>query len=422
MYRLKTPITLHDVQIDGRYHNRWLPSSMSKLTGLKGLYLNHCKHLRQLPPAIGTLVLLEFLDIQGTQISFIPSLIGSLISLRCLRVPYIRNGEQNGDQTSDLDPRAISRLTKLEELVIKVVSYEDWCSNAENVMAMLASLEHLTNLQCSFPSSEILDRFLRRRSGRQFTSFQFFVGCPNSKRPQILEPFEYRICKYIRYDNSKHENTFSVSEILPQTHAVELVHFNDIEEISEVGKENLEQIRGLSLEQCNGIRTLIAGNENVARDESTLPNLEQLLSSESWIPFQIKGFDIEELPTFKNLFSQSGYSILTELQKLEIHSCMELEELIVTQIGEEVLPKLEVLLLANLPRFQFICTNTILRWSSLEQVNVYRCPLLKFLPFCKDKETNLRSIRGEQGWWNELMWRHKAQYQDIFLPSSDLTF
>ncbi|XP_029145191.1 probable disease resistance protein At1g61300 [Arachis hypogaea] len=256
---------------------RWLPSSMSKLTGLKGLYLNHCKHLRQLPPAIGTLVLLEFLDIQGTQISFIPSLIGSLISLRCLRVPYIRNGEQNGDQTSDLDPRAISRLTKLEELVIKVVSYEDWCSNAENVMAMLASLEHLTNLQCSFPSSEILDRFLRRRSGRQFTSFQFFVGCPNSKRPQILEPFEYRICKYIRYDNSKHENTFSVSEILPQTHAVELVHFNDIEEISEVGKENLEQIRGLSLEQCNGIRTLIAGNENVARDESTLPNLEQLL-------------------------------------------------------------------------------------------------------------------------------------------------
>ncbi|KAL4275216.1 hypothetical protein AHAS_Ahas20G0085000 [Arachis hypogaea] len=222
---------------------RWLPSSMSKLTGLKGLYLNHCKHLRQLPPAIGTLVLLEFLDIQGTQISFIPSLIGSLISLRCLRVPYIRNGEQNGDQTSDLDPRAISRLTKLEELVIKVVSYEDWCSNAENVMAMLASLEHLTNLQCSFPSSEILDRFLRRRSGRQFTSFQFFVGCPNSKQPQILEPFEYRICKYIRYDNSKHENTFSVSEILPQTHAVELVHFNDIEEISEVGKENLEQIR-----------------------------------------------------------------------------------------------------------------------------------------------------------------------------------
>ncbi|XLS91596.1 hypothetical protein HN51_067604, partial [Arachis hypogaea] len=287
--------------------------------------------------------------------------------------------------------------------------------------------------QLGFDNDEVVQVAVKFANNAQME--KFFVGCPNSKRPQILEPFEYRICKYIRYDNSKHENTFSVSKILPQTYVVELVHFNDIEEISEVGKENLEQICGLSLEECNGIRTLIVGNENGARDESTLPSLEKLLLNKLLLlncVFQaplhlgslskLKVLTLNNCPRLRTIFRNWAIQYLSELQKLEIHICMELEELIVTEIGEEVLPKLEVLLLDNLPRFLFICTNTILRRSSLEQVNVYRCPLLKFLPFCKDKETNLRSIRGEQGWWNELISRHKAQYQDIFLPSSELTF
>ncbi|MED6206981.1 hypothetical protein PIB30_031657 [Stylosanthes scabra] len=408
---------------------RQLPKSMSWLKGLKGLYLNHCKHLKQLPHAIGTLELLEFLDIRGTQVSFIPSFIGYLINLRCLRVPYIRNGV---DQTDDRNPRAISSLKKLEELVIEVVSYEDWCSNAEDVMEMLASLEHLTNLQCSFPSSNSLDRFLRRRAGRQFTSFQFFVGCPNSKRPQILESFEYRISKYIRYDNSNHESNFSICEILPQTHVFELIQFKDIKEISHLGKE----IRGLSLEECNEIHTLVEVNENGARDENTLPNLEQLLLNKllklncvfrgilnPGSLSKLKVLTLKNCPLLRTISCNGAIQYLSELQKLEIHSCSEIEELITDiEIGEDVLPRLEVLLLINLPRFKSLSTNTALRWYSLEQVNIFRCHVLKSLPFSKDKETNLRSIRGEQEWWDELQWMNKDQHQDIFLPSSELTF
>ncbi|XLR39356.1 hypothetical protein S83_024016, partial [Arachis hypogaea] len=107
------------------------------------------------------------------------------------------------------------------------------------------------------------------------------------------------------------------------------------------------------------------------------------------------------------IFCNGAIQYLSELQILKIHSCFRLEELIlVTEIGENVLPKLEVLLLANLPRLRFVTIDMTLRWSSLEQVNIYRCSLLKSLPFCKYKETNLRSM------WNELKWRHKAQYQD----------
>ncbi|MED6206988.1 hypothetical protein PIB30_031664 [Stylosanthes scabra] len=377
---------------------RRLPSSISKLTGLKGLYLNHCKHLRQLPHDIRALKLLEFLDIRGTRISFIPSLIGYLINLRCLRVPYIRSGDQNIARTGDLDPCAISGLKKLEELVIEVVSYEDWCSNAENVMKMMASLEHLTNLQCSFPSSNSLDRFLRRRAGRQFTSFQFFVGCPNSKQPQILESFEYRISKYIRYDNSKHQSTFSISEILPQTHVVELIQFKHIKEISDLGKEILFQIRGLSLEECNEIHTLV--NENGARGENILPNLEQLLLNKllklncvfrgvlnPGSLSKLKVLTLKNCPLLRTISCNGAIQYLSELQKLEIHSCSKFEELITdTDIGENVLPRLEVLLLVNLPRFKSLSRNMALTWNSLEQ------------------------------------WTNKDQYQDIFLPSSELTF
>ncbi|RYQ85087.1 hypothetical protein Ahy_B10g104598 [Arachis hypogaea] len=58
-----------------------------------------------------------------------------------------------------------------------------------------------------------------------------------------------------------------------------------------------------------------------------------------------EGFDIEELPVLRTIFCNGDIQYLSELQKLKIHSCFRLEELIpVTDIGEDVLPKLQMLL------------------------------------------------------------------------------
>ncbi|KAJ7946543.1 Disease resistance protein [Quillaja saponaria] len=63
---------------------RNLPSSLSKLTRLRVLYLNDCVLLTELPSELGTLQLLEVLDIRGSRVTFIPLHIKYLINLRCL--------------------------------------------------------------------------------------------------------------------------------------------------------------------------------------------------------------------------------------------------------------------------------------------------------------------------------------------------
>ncbi|XP_054777035.1 probable disease resistance protein At1g61300 [Prosopis cineraria] len=253
-----------------------LPSSVSKLTGLRGLYLNDCKHLTLLNCGLRSLERLEFLDIRGTKVAFLSSDIGYLTNLRCLRIPYIKIVDQSEDPAVNADYGALSRLQKLEELIIEVVSYQEWCNDAANVMQQLASLENLTNLRFSFPTSNILENLLTRRSGKQFSSFRFFIGCQNSKRPSILESFEYRISKYLRYNNGGCEDTPAISVILPQTDALELINCNHIRDLSNLGAESLKRIRGILIEKCIEIHTLLPGIVNGTRHVSILPNLEQL--------------------------------------------------------------------------------------------------------------------------------------------------
>ena len=58
-------LDLHGTSIDS------LPSSLSGLISLKGLYLNSCSNLVELPTQIEELVQLEVLDIRGTKISLV---------------------------------------------------------------------------------------------------------------------------------------------------------------------------------------------------------------------------------------------------------------------------------------------------------------------------------------------------------------
>ncbi|KAF7842813.1 putative disease resistance protein [Senna tora] len=412
---------------------RSLPLSVSKLAGLKGLYLNDCKHLKKLNCGVSSLKLLEFLDIRGTGVNFLPSEIGCLTNLRCLRIPYIKDGDQGEDQAIDGDYGAISKLQKLEDLIIEVVSYRRWCNEAVKVMQQLASLENLTNLRFSFPSSNILESLLTMRAGKQFTSFRFFVGCQNSKRPPILESFEYKISKYLRYDRGKHEDNSVISGILPQTDAFELINCNYITELPNLGTESLQRIRGFLIEKCNEIHTILPGTVNGTREESILPNLEQLhlrnllklncvfggpLHHESLS--KLKVLVLKNCSSLKCIFGNGAVQCFSQLQALEVQNCSDFEELLaVAEIEDDVLPKLEVLVLANLPRLRSVCNNQTLPWSSVELLKIHKCPMLKSLPFDKDKASNLRSIKGEQEWWDELQWTDKEHFQSMFVASSE---
>ncbi|KAI9072175.1 hypothetical protein K1719_045842 [Acacia pycnantha] len=406
-----------------------LPKSVSNLTGLRGLYLNDCKHLTFLNCELRSLERLEFLDIRGTKVSFLSSGIGYLTNLRCLRIPYFKSE----DEAANADYGALSRLQKLEELIIEVVSYQEWCNDAANVMEQLTSLENLTSLRFSFPTSNILEYLLTRRSGEQFSSFQFFVGCQNSKRPSILECFEYKISKYLRYNNGGCEDTPTISVILPQIDALELVNCNHIKDLSNLGTKSLKRICVILIEKCNEIHTILPGIVNGTRAVSILPNLQQLhlinlpklncvfggpLHEES--RSKLKVLTLKDCSSLKYIFADGAIQHFSELHTLKVRNCSDFEELIAAaNSGSAVLPKLEVLVLTNLPRLKSVCLDQALPWSSLEVLKIYKCSNLRSLPLSKEEATNLRSIEGEQEWWDQLQWTDKEHFQHIFAASSE---
>ena len=70
-----------------------LPSSLSNLIQLRGLYLNSCNRLSKFKFNIEALVKLEALDIRGTQISLLE--IGTLRQVRCLQMSLSNFGMEN---------------------------------------------------------------------------------------------------------------------------------------------------------------------------------------------------------------------------------------------------------------------------------------------------------------------------------------
>ncbi|KAK6276070.1 hypothetical protein POUND7_005779 [Theobroma cacao] len=401
-----------------------LPSSLAKLTGLKGLYLNNCINVTELPPKIGELNCLEVLDIRGCRISFIPFHIQKLINLRCLRISYYRSSNLNHCQDMDIDCNVIPLLARLEELMIDVGSYDHWCNEVVEVMRQVATLENLTTLRICFPRSEVLKTFMQHspswKDRQQLTSFRFFVGCQNRKRPQILECFKYKINRYLGYCHGNYSDDSTICDLLAETDALELVEHKDIKSLTDFGNvASFNRIRGCLIERCNKMTTITDNNRTEGRD--ILPNLEQLhlvnlrslqtifegsLSTKSLS--KLHTVVVTSCPMLTKVFSLRVIQQLSVLRKLAIQKCAKLEVLIekpdsAGQVSP-AFPNLETLILIEMPKLRTICVDKSLAWPSLKELQVYMCPELKSLPFDKDNAAYLKSIEAELLWWEALHW------------------
>ncbi|KAJ7967959.1 Disease resistance protein [Quillaja saponaria] len=410
-----------------------LPSSLSNLKSLKGLYLNDCMLLKELPPEIESLQNLEVLDIRGCKVKFISFHIRCLINLRCLRISYLKSSEDGQSQDMDTDCDVIARLQKLEELIIEVDSYDRWCNEVEEVIKQVASLENLRSLRLSFPNPFWLKYFMEKcKSWREhkLASFRFFVGCQNSKRPHILGCFEYKINRYMKYCNGKLKDNCIIGEVLAETDAFELICHKSISKLSDfVGAASLERIRGWLIESCNKMSTIVDANFIQQSNNVLLDNMmdiddevdESDTSMGSILP-KLEQLYLRSLLNLKCIFE--GPMHPRRLQKLTVQDCSGIQELITEPEGTEtefhVLSKLETLVLINVPKLRTVCLNNSLTWPSLEVLKVHGCPELRSLPFSKDNSTNLRFIRGEQEWWNQLTWptnEDEKWLQSIFAAS-----
>ena len=68
------------------------------------------------------------------------------------------------------------------------------------------------------------------------------------------------------------------------------------------------------------------------------------------------------------------------------------------------LPRLMTLVLLDLPTLKSIWIDDSLNWPSLRKIKISACSMLKKLPFKIENATRLRSIEGQNSWWEALEW------------------
>ncbi|GLT95043.1 hypothetical protein SLE2022_127480 [Rubroshorea leprosula] len=409
--------TKQELQVLNLYRTgiKSLPSSFFIwLTGLKALFLNACPNLEDLPHQIEQLHHLEVLDIRDCKVIFIPTFIGKLVSLRCLRVPYYKERRTNGRGEIMTEEQVISKLSKLEELVIDVVSFNQWHAEAINVIQQVTSLKKLTSLKTCFPNTKVLTTLMNGKSewrGRQQLSvFWSFVG-QNTDPPEILDYFSYPVDRFLRYDG--YDDDSSTSTVFPETDALELIGHDKIKYLSDFIKApGLHGVRVCLVKECSNMETVLAGNKAGLID--ILPSLEQLhlrnlLKLKSIFEDLLSEARLSKLHTIvvcncMSLIKIGKIQQLPNLKKLTIESCHLVEKLIVNTKGNGSMQNLEILELFYLTDLSTICTDKSLLWPHLKVFRAFECPKLKRLPFNGENAKELKKIEGQQAWWGSLEW------------------
>ncbi|KAG5525747.1 hypothetical protein RHGRI_032137 [Rhododendron griersonianum] len=419
-----------------------LPSSLSILIGLKVLHLNNCEQLVELPSYIVELVHLESLDIHGSGISSIPPLIEKLIFLKRLWVSF-RTG--NDTQGVSFNYDKISKLSRLEELVIDVKSTQQWTNEVvDNIMKEVAKLPKFERLKVCFPNgivnvievapktvrilvpeATILLNYIRRsswRAVRRIGQFRFFIGCQNSEYCQNPKFVGYR--KYIKYCNGAGSD-IPILEVLAEAEGFELVNHKYIKQLSDFGTTNLNNIQGILIEGCDAIETIMdtIGGE-------LLPNLVQLfmknlpMLKSIWKEGPLQPGSLTKLTTIVlsgcqiliKVFPLGAIQQLREIQYLKIEKCDEVEDIIpeADVVGNlPALPKLKELILLDMAKLSNICAIESLKWPSLEKLEIFGCPSLCRLPFNKGNSTYLERIEAEQEWWGALQWQNQEYKEGL---------
>ncbi|KAI8004391.1 hypothetical protein LOK49_LG08G01724 [Camellia lanceoleosa] len=248
---------------------------------------------------------LEVFDFRGSGVKSIPSFIEKLMCLRRLLVSFADNKFSRVASNCKL----ISKLSALKELIIDVnAPREQWSVEMLNATIEKIVLVKLTTLQFQFldetvdiikleasttyicvPNANIL-RIFMKRDDLCFASFQVCIGC-HSTCPRI--PMSYQYERYMKCESFNP----TVSELLAKADAFELVNFR-AENLMKFFT-SMDQVRGLLIESCNAIGTIVDGNST--KNSPVLPNLERLY--------------IKNMPKLKSILE--GYLPFGSLRKIK---------------------------------------------------------------------------------------------------------
>ncbi|KAF7123265.1 hypothetical protein RHSIM_Rhsim12G0031200 [Rhododendron simsii] len=383
-----------------RTHIKSLPTSISKLDGLRELVLLDCEHLEALPKQI--------------------------TALKELEVLYV------GRSNLEIGRRGMKSI----ELIIPV--------------GMICGIPHIEVIELTSRLSDEsnLQHFLQNSipwKEKRLTQFIFLAGkCPNQLYeydPWFIERGK-KYKRFLGYEGGGEERDNglppAIEDILIRSNGFLLSRHGKLKALSELGTENTDELRFCWIEECVAPETIVDRN---GLEMSAFSNLEVLFlnelsnlksilclemeegqSSSPPPPLNVNSFtnltrlSIGNCPLIEHLFS-SGFMLqqMSNLKELRVRDCRGLKGMILEdeKLEYEALPKLSCLYLYRLPEFVNLFGGVPMCWQSLDKVITYRTPKLRKLPFDTNSAPNLKGVMGDdEEWWDALEWdNHAAKLQ-----------
>ncbi|XP_022760807.1 disease resistance protein At4g27190-like [Durio zibethinus] len=361
-----------------------LPKSISNLERLETLILRDCEPLVKLPSEVGSLKLLQVLDLGGTEIIKLPEEIAELDSLSHLEVSFY--GSSTSSEHAKLPPGLISGLEALETLSISVYPGDNWWNKSvESFVKERSFLELFHGENASWKEES-------------FTEFKFVVGADikfnASRDPQYVE-LNYGLIsgQCLRFVNSERIPD-AIVNVLARCTAFYLDHHLDVHRLSEFGIGNIKKLKYCIISECPDLETIVDSEE---RTESVFPCLEYLSIHYSWsltsiwkgvVPkgsfSALRALSLYACPKLTYVFKSSMLQFISNLEKLLVDDCEAIEKIIsAEEVTESCCISLKSLTLQYLPKLVHIWEDAQTRLL-FEYISVYDCPQLKQI--CKDSE------------------------------------
>ncbi|KAK3420795.1 hypothetical protein EUGRSUZ_G00253 [Eucalyptus grandis] len=430
---------------------RCLPESISQLVSLKRLFLNDCVLLRRISPAIGRLKQLEVFDLEGTKIKNLPKEIECLINLTCLGISISRT-EPSNDSKTVIPHGVISSLLHLEELNLDMDTDAEWWDTcAEGVLSEVCNLKRLSAFKFSFPTLELLRQFNQLRKSMEHPSLAQFRLCVGNHASRIMNrlpsdiEFELEQCnRFLRYTNGDGV-IMDIKDILQQSDAFFLERHANLKKLSELGIDNMDQLKWCVLGECNEIEVLVDASDTLHQEALAeshcksicLESLEFLYvyymrnlrniwkgSMQKGCLSSLKLLTLCKCPELTVIFSSEMLDNLNNLEEVTVEDCPAIVSLISCQTSTGKVPEMPYFLpILKKLSLHYVPTLSSISYGlriapRLERLSFYDCSSLKSMSIDEVSSEHLKKIRGERSWWKDLEWcGHKPDHLDgIFIP------
>ncbi|KAB2092178.1 hypothetical protein ES319_A02G011500v1 [Gossypium barbadense] len=410
-----------------------LPRTISKLVSLETLILRHCERLSMLPSDIGSLKLLQVLDLRGTEINLLPDEIRELSSLTYFDICFygsINRSEHLKLPQGLISSGIISRLSTLQSLGIRVCPGDErWDKCVKSIIYEVSKLTGLTSLSFYFPEVELLELFLQK--------YNFVVGRDIkrivSRVPQYVELDYDQTSQRLRFVNGE-KIPDAIVKVLAYCSAFYLDHHLDVISISKFGIANMNKLKHCIVSECPTVKAVLDDKEFT---EVVFPCLEHLDLHYLWnleyicndlLPegsfTMLRILYVHACPKLKYVLKSSMLRFFLNLEELIVDDCTAIEKIILdddmtTELSHMSDSSFKRLTLHYLPALVTIREGV---WPSFEYISVCNCPNFKKINLDSKSKHTLKGIKGEKDWWDSLEWKEPSlsiHFNDLFTLVSE---